>query len=160
MSAPQGKPLETKIADLVRRLGTDFDNEALAAARALKRLLADNGANFNDLGAAIEKFASGGLEETAMKRILEEGRTQGRAEAQRKHAEAEETFGKFPDGSWNWEGIALFCQRDASGRVRPGAEREFVNDMASRLSFSGREPTEKQAAWLLAIFRRLGGRLT
>jgi hypothetical protein len=44
-------------------------------------------------------------------------------------------------------------------RLKDAKEREFVNDMAARLTFPGREPTEKQATWLLAIFRRLGGKM-
>jgi hypothetical protein len=158
MTAPQEKSFETKVADLIRKLGTDFEGEAVSTWGALKRLLATRGVNFNDLGAAIEKLATGGLEEAEMKRVFDVGRTQGLRDAERDRAEAGAVFGKRADGSTDWEAIALFCQRDLS-RLRDAKEREFVNDMAARLTFPGREPTEKQATWLLAIFRRLGGRI-
>jgi hypothetical protein len=41
--------------------------------------------------------------------------------------------------------------------LRP-KEREFIDDMAGRLQWVGREPTEKQGQWLLSIFFQLGGR--
>ena len=36
-------------------------------------------------------------------------------------------------------------------------ERDFVSQMAERVLW--REPSERQARWLLEIFRRLGGRI-
>ena len=60
------------------------------------------------------------------------------------------------DGSPSWHAIARFCQvRSDSLKTR---ESEFINSVASRTVY--REPTEKQAKWLKAIFFRLGGRLT
>jgi hypothetical protein len=158
MTDPAEKPLEAKLANLIRRLGTEYDGEALATWRALKRLLASHEASFTDLGDAVEKLASGGLAEAEMKRLFESGRAQGLKEAGREHQEAESALGKRPDGSTDWEALALYCQREIA-RLRDAKEREFVNDMAARLTFPGREPTEKQAQWLLAIFRRLGGRI-
>jgi hypothetical protein len=139
-------------------LGTEHEGEILAAHGALKRLLASHGASFTDLGDAVEKLATGGLEEAEMKQIFDAGRAEGARDAERKHTESEAVFGKRSDGSTDWEAIALYCQRELS-RLKDAKEREFVNDMAARLTFPGREPTEKQAQWLLAIFRRLGGRI-
>jgi hypothetical protein len=93
-----------------------------------------------------------------MKRVFDAGRAQGLEEAERGRRKADVTLGLRPDGSKDWEAIALFCQRELHRLSNP-KEREFVNDMAARLTFPGREPSEKQATWLLAIFRRLGGRI-
>jgi hypothetical protein len=153
------KSYEAKLATLVRMLGTEHEGEALAAWRALKRLLASRDASFTDLGDAIEKLANGGLEHAELERVFNAGLAQGRREVEQRHREAETVYGKRPDGSWDWETIATYCQRQ-NARLHDAKEMEFVNDMTSRLSFAGREPTEKQSAWLLAIFRRLGGRVT
>ena len=159
MTAPQGeKPFETKLAHLIRMLGTEHEGEAIAAWGALRRLLASRNVTFTDLGDAVEKLATGGLEEAEMKRLYEAGRAAGARDAKRTLAEAEVAFGKRADGSTDWEAVALYCQREKA-RLRSEAERTFVDDMAARLSFPGREPTEKQATWLIAIFRQLGGRI-
>jgi hypothetical protein len=158
MTGSTEKPFETKLAHLIRMLGTEHEGEAIAAWGALKRLLASRNVSFTDLGDAVEKLATGGLEEAEMKRLFEAGRAEGARDARRTQAEAEAIFGKRPDRSTDWEAIALFCQHE-NARLRSEAERTFVDDMAARLSFPGREPTEKQATWLLAIFRRLGGRI-
>jgi hypothetical protein len=152
------KTYEQRLADLIRLLASDQDGEALAATRALGRLLASRDASFNDLGAAVEKLATGGLEEAEMKRIFDAAYAKGREDVTRQQFAADGVYGLRPDGSHDWERIALFCQRE-NARLKPN-EKTFVDDMAGRLTFPGRQPTEKQSAWLLAIFRRLGGRLT
>jgi len=58
------------------------------------------------------------------------------------------------DGQPRWNAIALFCQNNHQ-RLRP-SEQGFIDDMAGKTMW--REPTEKQAKWLLSIFLRLGGR--
>jgi hypothetical protein len=159
MNAPPEKPFETRIADLVRRFDSDFEGEVIATWRALKRLLASRGVTFTDLGDAIEKLATGGLEEGAMKRIFDAGYQKAMEESERKHAEGQAVFGLLPDGSHDWEKIALYCQREKA-RIREAKTLEFIDDIASRLSWSGREPTEKQAQYLLSVFRKLGGRMS
>jgi hypothetical protein len=93
-----------------------------------------------------------------MKRIFDAGYAKGRGDGTREQFAADGVFGLRPDGSHDWERIALYCQRE-SARLRP-QEKQFVDDMAARMSFPDREPTQRQSAWLLAIFRKLGGRLT
>ncbi len=44
----------SKVASLVRLLGSDQDGEALAACRALSRILAANGSDLHSLAAEIE----------------------------------------------------------------------------------------------------------
>jgi hypothetical protein len=156
MTARQTKTYEQKLADVVRRLASDHDGEVIAAVSALKRLLASRDADLNDLAGAVERLATGGLEQAEMERVYEAGRAKGLSEARREQAEEIAVYGQRLDGSYDWLAIALFCQRENT-RLRGDVERTFVNDMAARMSFPGREPTEKQAVWLLAIFRRLGG---
>ena len=152
------KSFETRIADLVRLLGSDSEGEVLAAHAALKRLRASHDVTFTDLGNGIEKLATGGLAEEAMQRVADAFYRKGLTDAARRQAEEQAVYGRRLDGSYDWLAIALFCQRENT-RLRGDVERKFVNDMAACMSFPGREPKEKQAVWLLAIFRRLGGRM-
>ena len=75
----------------------------------------------------------------------------------RKQIEAEAAFGLRPDGTPDWERIALYCQSE-KGRLKEDRHRQFVDDMASRMTWSC-EPTPKQATYLLSLFRQLGGRV-
>lgn len=156
MTAATEKPFESRIADLVRMLGSDFEGEIVATQRALKRLLASRDVTFTDLGDAIEKLATGGLEQAEMERVFNAGRAQGIEETRREQAEAKAAFGLKSDGSHDWEAIALHCQREKS-RIE-AKHHQFVDDMASRLAW-GCEPSEKQAKYLISIFRQLGGRV-
>jgi hypothetical protein len=81
------KSYETKLADLIRQFGTKFEGEAIATWRALGRLLAARNVGFTDLGDAVEKLATGGLEEAEMKRLFDAGFAEGLIEAERKLAE-------------------------------------------------------------------------
>jgi hypothetical protein len=155
-----GKPLEAKLAALVRMLGTEHEGEAVATWRALKRLLASHQASFNDLGNAVERLATG-LEEAEMQRIFDAGRAEGARESARAaraaREENEATFGKRADGSTDWEAIALHVQREKA-RLEP-KHHQFADDMASRMTWGGREPTPKQGMYLLSLFRQLGGKI-
>jgi hypothetical protein len=156
MTSAAEKPFETKLAHLIRMLGTEHEGEAIGAWGALRRLLASRGVTFTDLGDAVERLATGGLEEAEMKRLFEAGRAEGARDAKRAHAESEAVFGKHADGSADWEAIALHCQREKV-RIDP-RHHQFLDDMASRMAW-GREPTEKQGNYLLSIFRKIGGRM-
>jgi hypothetical protein len=150
------KSFEMKLADLIRKFGTEFEGEAIATWRALGRLLAAHDATFTDLGNGIEKLATGGLEEAEMRRLFDAGFAKGLLEAERKQAEEHIVYGERADGSTDWEAISLFCQRE---KARLEAKHhQFVDDMAARLVW-GREPTEKQGKYLLSVFRQLGGRI-
>jgi hypothetical protein len=155
MSA-QAKTYEQKLGDLVRLLASEHDGEVIATAHALKRLLASRDADFNDLANAIEQLATGGLEEAALKRVFEAGRQKEREEIARARAESESAFGLKPDGTKDWEGIALYVQREKA-RLDP-RHHQFVDDMAGRMTW-GREPSERQGQYLISFFRQLGGRI-
>jgi hypothetical protein len=152
-----GKSFEVRIADLVRLLGSESEGEVLNAHGALKRLLASRSVGFTDLGNAIEKLATGGLDDDQMRRLFHAGYQKGLEEAMRKQVEAEAAFGLRPDGTPDWERIALYCQSE-KGRLKEDRHRQFVDDMASRMTWSC-EPTPKQATYLLSLFRQLGGRV-
>jgi hypothetical protein len=58
------------------------------------------------------------------------------------------------DGQPPWNQVALFCRKHVA-QLHSHWEREFVTDMAGKTLW--RQPSEKQAKHLLAIFIRLGG---
>jgi hypothetical protein len=152
----QVKTYEQKLADLIRRLGTEHEGEAVATVRALGRALASRGLTFTDLGDGIEKLASGGLTQSAMEQIRDAAYAKGLADAEHKHAERQVVYGLRPDGSHDWEEIALYCQRQ---KARLEAKHhQFVDDMAARMTWS-REPSEKQGRYILSLFRQIGGRI-
>jgi hypothetical protein len=157
LSATSEKPFETRVADLVRRFGTDFEGEATATWRALNRLLAAHDVTFTDLGNGIEKLATGGLAEAAMKQLFDAGYAKGVEDTERKRLREEAVHGLKPDGSTDWEAVALYCQREKS-RLE-AKHHQFVDDMASRMTW-GREPTDRQGTYLISLFRKLGGRMT
>ena len=151
------KSFETRLADLIRKFGTEFEGEAIATWRALGRLLAARDVSFTDLGDAVEKLATGGLEEAEMQRVFDAGFAKGSLETERKQMEGQAVYGQRPDGGADWEAIALHCQREKS-RLE-AKHHQFVDDMASRMTW-GREPTEKQGKYLISVFRQLGGRMS
>jgi hypothetical protein len=143
-----------RLATLVRLiLGSSFEGEVQASIAAAKRLLASESLSPNDLGTVIEN-ANGEIEalkysDSDADKIYKQGLAEGRAEGVR---ESPEFYDE--NGEPRWHEVAMFCQQNAP-RLR-GNEQEFIDDMAGRTMW--REPTEKQAKWLLSIFIRLGGR--
>jgi len=85
--------------------------------------------------------------------IFARGVNKGRAEQLRTQQAPPEFYNS--DGKPRWNEIALFCQRNIE-RLRSNWEVAFINDMAGKTLV--REPTERQAKYLLAIFVKLGGR--
>jgi hypothetical protein len=119
-------------------------------------MLASREVTFTDLGDGVEKLATGGLTEEAMKRVFDAGRAQGVEDEAHKQAEAQAVYGLCSDGSTDWEAIALHCQRQR--HLIETKHHEFIDDMASRSTW-GREPSERQGKYLLSLFRRIGGRI-
>ncbi len=52
-----------------------------------------------------------------------------------------------------WSEVARWCRENERGRLA-AHERKFISDMAARLVCGG-EPTERQGAWLRALYARL-----
>jgi len=139
------------LATCLRLLGSDQDGEVVAAVRALKPMLRSIGEDLHDLAARVEKPT---LNEAEMRKIFDAGVETGKAEA------AQHGDGEFRavDGTPPWEDITVWLQRYDDQHDRLTArERDFVNQMAERVLWH--EPSERQARWLLEIFRRLGGRI-
>ena len=106
--AAAGKSFEVRIADLVRLLGSEFERPVLNVHGALKRLLASRSVGFTDLGNAIEKLATGGLEAAEMQRLYYAGYQRALKDSVRRQAEEQAIYGQRLDGSTDWELIATF----------------------------------------------------
>ena len=150
------EPVAKRIAMLFRMLSSNYEGEVLSAVAAMKRLFAAEGLAFNDIATVIES-CNGEIEErkysdSDAEIIFARGVEKGRAEQTRVQAGSPEFYDA--DGRPRWNAIALFCQKNHQ-RLRP-TEQGFVDDMAGNTLW--REPSEKQARWLLSIFLRLGGR--
>ena len=117
-----------RIAQLIPRLGSDQDAEVVVSVRALQRILAAEGRDLHDLA----RIAS--LEPTVVYQTVYRERAAPQTDA----------------GEWLTKARA--CEA-AIGQLAP-REAEFVRDMAVRLQHV-RQPTEKQAAWLDAIYHRV-----
>jgi hypothetical protein len=142
---------EQKLGTFIRLLASEQDGEALAAARAIVRVLKSTGTDIHTLAERVENVNGGKLTDTEMRKLYDAG-----FQAGMRAVESGGT-GDFHnvDGTPAWNEIALFCQQNSS-RLREN-EQQFVNDMAGRSVW--REPTEKQAKWLRSIFYRLGGKI-
>jgi hypothetical protein len=144
---------EQKLGTFIRLLASEQDGEALAAARAIVRVLKSTGTDIHTLAERVENANGGKLTDAEMQKIYNAGFQAGALSGESK----QHGTGEFHnvDGTPAWNEIALFCQQNSS-RLREN-ERQFVNDMAGRSVW--REPTEKQAKWLRSIFYRLGGKI-
>jgi len=145
------KTLEEKIADRVRMLASDKPGEVVAAANALKLILASVGTDMNGLAHAIENLGKNAeVSKDQMRKVWD---------AAVQHTEnrlhGTDDF-RSTDGKPTWQSVALFCQRNKH-RLRPQTH-EFVDKMASQTVY-GREPTENQHKYLFALFLQLGGKI-
>ena len=118
------------LARLIRLLATDVDGEALAAVRALGRVLKANRADFHDLAHLVEQAPSpapsGGRTGTSRRDYFDE------------------------DAPVDWETMVAACV-DEPERFSE-REQQFLESMQD---WRG-EPTQKQLDWLTALFRRVG----
>jgi hypothetical protein len=132
-----------KIQKLIRLLSSPNDGEALAAVRALQRVLREDGADIHELAARIE-----GLSQVEMKKLYDAGFQEG------KNAAAADVGFRSVDPPSFYE-MACEIERKDDGRLSE-KEQEFVADMVRWCA--RREPSEKQAKWLHAIYCRIGRR--
>jgi hypothetical protein len=150
------EPIAKRIARLMRMLGSSYEGEWHNAVTMMKRTLETERLTFNDIATVIENH-QGEIEERKYSDadaeiIFARGVEKGRVEEARKREAPPEFYGA--DGEPRWAAIALFCQKHVT-QLRSTWEREFINDMAGKTLL--REPSEKQAKHLLAIFVKLGG---
>ena len=108
-------PLAGKLGLLIPRLGSAYDGEVIATARAIVRVLEAQRRDLHDLAMAI---------------VIAPARP-------------------VLSGPPTWRNIVEFCFANVD-RLR-GKEAEFVRNMGR---WSGK-PTEKQRAWLEAIYSKL-----
>jgi hypothetical protein len=147
------EPLAKHIADIFRRLGSDFEGERNNAATAMWRCLNTNGISFNDLAILIESHR-GEIEELKYSdadaaAFYQKGIEKGQAQA-RESGSSDFWNGGEPQ----WAKIAMWCQ-ERSARLN-SKEQDFIDSVTARTQF--REPSDKQKPWLLSIFFRLGGK--
>jgi hypothetical protein len=115
-----------KLAKLVRLLSSDKDGEVLAAALAIKRTLAAEGSDIHALADAL-------------------------CRPQPQQKEEPRRPPPPPPREEDWHGMSCECQ--AHGERLSQREQDFVDDMVRWTAFG--EPSEKQQAWLLSIYRRV-----
>ena len=65
------KTTDEKVADLIRRLGSNHDGEIVATVASLKRTLQSNGRDLHSIAATIEGGSNGGLSEVEMQKIYD-----------------------------------------------------------------------------------------
>jgi hypothetical protein len=146
-----GAPIAGKLSRLGRLRSSDRDGEVIAAVRAIDRTLRAAGADIHALADRIEQANGGGkLTEVEMRKLYDAGFL---AAEERQHG-----INDFrnTDGMPQWHEIAKFCQRHHERLCT--REQEFIDSVAAHPVY--RQPTEKQAKWIEAIFLRLGGRLS
>jgi hypothetical protein len=116
---------QDKLGKLLRMLSSDKDGEVLATTAAIKRTLATEGLDIHSFADALCQPAR-----------------RAEAKAQGASASADDT---------DWHSVACECEaRSAAVNER---ERRFVADMTSWTKCA--RPSERQRAWLLAIFNRV-----
>jgi hypothetical protein len=146
------KTLEEKIADRVRMLASDKPGEVVAAANALKLILASAGTDMNGLARAIENLGKNAeVSKDRMRKVWDaavqhtENRLHGADEF------------RSTEGKPNWQSVALYCQRNKHRLATK--HHDFIDKVASQTVY-GREPTEPMHRYLFSLFLRLGGKIT
>jgi hypothetical protein len=135
-----------KIGKLIKMLSLSNDGEVVAAARAILRSLAQEGADIHELAARVE---GGKLSKADMQRIYDAAYRDGKQAAERNHGD------EFHNVGPSWHAMAIECRDHDNGRLTQ-RERAFVEDMVRWTA--RREPSEKQGKWLHVLYVRLGKR--
>ena len=143
-------PIAGKLANIIRRLGSDRDGEIVAAVHAMRRVLQGIGADLHCLAERVEQ-PGGELSEADMQRIFDAGRA---AERQAQHAR---------NGSGNGaqmpppREMALYCYQYLD-QLSSDWENEFILNMES-LTRTPTPLSRKQQAHLQEIYIRLRGKI-
>jgi hypothetical protein len=150
----------SRLGDIIRRLVSDSQGEALAALCAMARLLESHRLSFLDLADHIEN-GSGGLSDADKQKIrsaIENARAIGYAEGVQAAESKQHGTGAFrnTDGAPEWTEVARYVQRQK--HRLDARHHEFIDDMAARTVY-GREPSPKQHRYLHFLFFKLGGRI-
>jgi hypothetical protein len=153
-------PILPKLAPLLRMLGSGADAEVVKAVSAMRALLERVDADFHNIVDALEK--SVGPTDEKIAQLYDAAETAARKRYWREYQEARRRCGIRPDGSTDWEAIAVFVQQ-RKNRLEP-KHYDFVDSIAAQTSWYGQpghrtEPSDKQKPWLIDLFRRLGGKI-
>ena len=141
MSVGSPKPSRFgSIQKLIRLLSSSNDGEALAAVHALQRVLREEGTDIHELATRLE-----GLSQAEMKKLYDAGFKEGKSSA----AAAPVNFSNVGPSFYE---MANEIKQEGDGRLSQ-KETDFVDDMVRWCA--RREPTEKQAKWLHALYCRI-----
>jgi hypothetical protein len=132
-----------KIGKLLKLLSSSNDGEVVATAHALIRTLAADGADIHELAERVEGRK---LSEAEMQRIYDKAFAAGK-----QSVAAAAGFNNV--GTPSFHSMACEIKHKEAGRLNT-KERDFVNDMVRWCAY--REPSEKQAKWLHAIYCKAG----
>jgi hypothetical protein len=139
------EPVADKLGKLIKLLSSTNDGEVVAAARAILRTLAQQGADIHELADRVEGRK---LSQAEMQRIYDQAYRDG------KDAAAADVGFKNVDVP-SFYAMACEIQHKGEGGLTL-KEKDFVDDMVRWCAH--REPSEKQAKWLHAIYCRIGRR--
>jgi hypothetical protein len=134
-----------KIGKLLKLLSSSNDGEVVAAARAILRTLDAEGTDIHELAERVEGRK---LSEAEMQRIYNKAFRDGK-----ESAAAAASFSNV--GTPSFHAMACEIKHKEAGRLST-KERDFVDDMVRWCAY--REPSEKQASWLHAIYCKIGRR--
>jgi hypothetical protein len=136
-----------KLGKLIKMLSSPNEGEIVAAARAILRTLAQEGGDIHELAARV---ADNKLLQSDMQKIYDQA---FRAGAESVQAAAD--FSNVGNAVPSFYEMACEIQHKGDGRLNP-KEQAFVEDMVRWCA--RREPSEKQATWLHALYCKIGRR--
>jgi hypothetical protein len=163
--------LEEKIAQLIRFLGSPFEEEAITALCRLRGLLNKNGLDIHIIATRYERGGEAPREAPLsageMQKIYDAAYQKGYADGA-EHGRRSAVFAAQPIGIFagtvddgvnghGWQQISQHCL--ANKHLFYGRDLEFVESIADQLTrFS--YPKPKQAPWLRDLFMcKFGGRI-
>lgn len=119
-------PIADKLKPFIRLLSSDQPGEVVAAARALNRMLKNNGADIHVLADAIGQ-ANGKLSKAEMQKLYNAGYEAGKRAAENGPMFRNVNMHEEP----SWHDIAVECAKH-SDELRDERERDFIKAMVRR----------------------------
>jgi hypothetical protein len=161
-----------KLIQPLRMLSSNTDGEAIAAVRAILRLLAAAGLDIHTLVSRVEHGKGDSkLGISQMQEIYEKGYADGHTEGVQQGRRSAVIAAAMPmslvDTSdvgpgvngYDWIQIAQYCTINKH-RISRDRDREFVDSVFEQLTFGRRSISAPQAKWLRDIFnQRFAGRI-